>query len=281
MPVSFEELVGSPTVSVDIISGEATGTRSFKIAWANYGQFVYDLCGQWVNVGGTTTFVPASINFPGWPQLIVNTIAIKPFMSEAPTAQTFSSLTSATNSYTDAQVDVTYKPRQQYQNSGTGHHPGVPNIPNGTILEVSSKTAHEFLTVPGTSLKWDTDSKNLPADVNAGIRIATNSFSLRWSRVPAPPWSAMRTAEGCTNDSSFLGYSAGCVLFEGSDRNASFQISGSDLWTITYNFKSRSQPWEKAYRSDGFASGWIQVDNFDGDPLFLQTSFTPLFSFGS
>jgi hypothetical protein len=57
----------------------------------------------------------------------------------------------------------------------------------------------------------------------------------------------MRSIEGLINDATFLGYSASTVLFEGADRDASFQINGSDLWTIVYNFKSRSQSWNQIY----------------------------------
>ncbi len=286
MPASYQELKGSPTVTVDIISGEAQGNRSFKVAWADYGQFIYDLSGQWVTNGTTSTFVPASINFPGWPQLIVNNISVKPFMEETPASQTFTSLTSATNTYPDAQVDVTYKPRQQYNDSGAGHHPGVPNVPNGTILEVSSKLATEALTTPGFGLYAVTGGGNqlLGGDTTGYIRIACNSFSLRWSRVPQPPWTSMRAIEGLINAASFLGYSASTVLFEGADRDASFQINGSDLWTIVYNFKSRSQSWNQIYlpkSPSGSFGGWFEIVNSVGDPLFDSGSFTPLFSFGS
>jgi hypothetical protein len=287
MPSPFSELAGSPTIRSNIRTGDAEGHRSFLIAWSDYPQFFIDLCGQWQIVGNTPVFISNTNFFPGWPTLIVEEILVGPYGGEQarPDSKSIASLITDTNSYEFAKVDVTYKPLQAQDNNSGTKHPGLPKVPPGTFLELASRIGHTELTLGGATRYWKPTSgppvTPLSVTETSGQKLATNAFSLRWTRVPAPPWSAMKTAEGQANSAAFLGYDIGCVLFDGADRNASFQINGSDLWTITYQFKTRSQPWNKEYRTDGTPAWTDVVDNLGNNLLTTYTSFSSLFAFGS
>ena len=66
MPVDFEELEGSPKISLS--RKELIGVRSFKINWADWPAFVGAIWGYWLVIGDSVSYVQTS-NFYGLPGL--------------------------------------------------------------------------------------------------------------------------------------------------------------------------------------------------------------------
>ena len=76
MPASFEELTGSPDVTID--EGRFSAVRRFKVNWSDTIEFTQDLLGKW-DLIGDVLYYTAPVPFPGIPLAIcrrVNFVAL-------------------------------------------------------------------------------------------------------------------------------------------------------------------------------------------------------------
>lgn len=276
MPVSFEELAPSPVLHVTRRGQGSSGTRIFLIDWADYPEFLGDILGRQYVVGGEVVIDTAVSTFPGAPKLIADEVSIESF-DERPGSHAVS-LSGTHNSYQKAKVTVQYRPLEA---SDSTNPPDSPEVPSGTFLEFTSEGTGEFLTVPGTGWKWS-NGDPLSPEANKGIIVGSETFSFTWSRVPQPPWSTITAAKGKLNQGSFAGHAEGHVLFLGAQRRKAFDINpdAQTLWTLTYQFKARSQDWRKSYRSEPAGEvGWKFVSDANGAYPYQLTDFQSLFQF--
>src|SRR5580698_7301641 len=138
MAVDFEELEGSPKIAVS--RRDMSGVRVFKINWSDWPDFVSELWGYWVALGGQTTYMPAA-SFYGIAGMWPSDIQIDPFQPDSPLESSISLAGSQVN-YSYARVTVTYKPFPLSDQR-------MPPVPNGTFLIATGDVAAQYMVLPG------------------------------------------------------------------------------------------------------------------------------------
>ncbi|HZZ73623.1 MAG TPA: hypothetical protein VFE24_15325 [Pirellulales bacterium] len=269
MSIAFEELEQSPQIAVE--NGRLAARRLFLIAWDDWPGFVQELYGSHAIVGGTPVFTPPAA-FPDQPNLIVERVQVDPFPADRPTVATLDDLATATNRYPFARVTADYRfvPAAESR---------LPTVPDGTIVEYASDLAAEYLLRPGRTWRWRaTPDQTLPDDVAPGLLVPCEDLHLRWSRVPLPPWTAIRAARGWVNDDDFLGNATGTVLFLGAHVRRDFQVIDTGLWYLDLHFKVKEPGWNYAFKAD---AGWQIIEDQSSQTPYQEADFTALFAFGS
>lgn len=272
MAVAFEE-IEPPTFSVNE-RGEFHGRRVFLIDFLNTAQFFLELYGGW-NITGGSAFLYPPQHFPQIVGAVCIGFEATGWPEDAPQATTLTTLSSPVTNYPKAKVVATYGPAPDLSASGGGVN--SPSVPAGTFLRISGQTSAEFVTVPGGKLRWVSDDVALGEDADVGTWLGSTEQTYHWMRVPLPPWGAMKTLAGAVNNSTFLGFGAGHVLYTGSGFEREFTVNAQTVWSLYHNFKIRSQPWNYAYRS---GSGWVEYERDDNSPQYAKVDLSPLFSFG-
>lgn len=277
MPVSFEELTGSPTVRIS--SGSFAGTRKFKIAWGDSVDFAVELLGGYRNIGGSFVTTGPAI-FPGFNQAICRDAQFDPFPDDAISTPSSALLSVSTNQPPYAIVTATYA--IEANNNGKQKRPDQPSVPNGTFLTYNGNFGAEYLTIPGRTFVWYIDGEPVAPDVNPGILIPTEDFTLTWERVPyqLAPWAAIEAARGRINSSTFMNKAVGTVLFLGCQTSYEHQFGSDVLVRLVYSFKVKTNGWNYFYRET--ASGgnhWLEICDEDLNRPYLSSAFTGLFAF--
>jgi hypothetical protein len=131
----------------------------------------------------------------------------------------------------------------------------------------------EVITVPNKGLRFATSLRRLDQDF--GFRIALVDMKITLHRVPYLPGAAIIAKAGAINDATYLGVSAGQLLFNGASN--SLQLGADGTWTqdITYSFTARQYPWDYSY--DGVAKAWRKVVQTDGSNFITRQSLVGLF----
>lgn len=284
--VEFEELEDSPRIKIG--QQGMTAERRFRLpTYLDWKRFVKELIGEY-RATGIVPIYTAPIAFPGWPNLLVNDVAVDPFNRSAE-GLTPVDLGSVTQNYTGGAL-ITANYRTAFDADGAAT-PDTPGIPPGTTLTYQGNDSIEIVSTPGRVWKWGTVGGNPKVDPDTfpGLVVPAGDFTLTWGRVPLPPWSAIRSLRGRLNESAFMGEAAGTVLFMGCRSRKMFQLLEDDgFWEFDYLFNVSSRK-----RSDGTivgpnyfyreqASGgehWHSIQNESGDPPYLSGDFAALFQF--
>ena len=264
MPTAFEELDNSP--HLEIVEGKLTARRVFLVSWQDWPTFVGELYGAYVFSGGEWNYTPPA-TFPGDDSLVARRISVEPFPADRPLVAALAALETATNQYPFAKVTVGYEriPASDARR---------PHVRNGTYLEILSDLAAEYVTVPGRNWRWrDAPAERLPDDVAPGLLIPCEDLHLRWTRVPLPPWDAIRSLRGKINDDVFLGNPAGTVLFLGAKSRHDFQLIDTGLWRVDLHFKVKEPGWNFAFKQD---AGWQVVEDSGGQTPYQEADLTEL-----
>lgn len=290
MPAQFEELAGSPTLSMQ--NGMFEGQRVFKVRWADTIEFAVDLLGGYRVVNGNYNYNGPAI-FPGVPQALCRSIEMVPFHDKiiTPASRT---INLSTNQHEHALVTAGYSIDEAGGGGSGKTPPSVPAAPAGTTITHHESAGAEWITIPGEALKWYLDGEEVGDSALPGVLVPTGEASITWARVPYSlvPWSAIDKARGMLNNATFLGHAAGTVLFMGITFDYEHQISGPVLVNVVYSFKIRtitgtgaSQPicgWNHYYRKEAIdGEHWLEVVADDGKKPYQLTAFGPLFAFGS
>jgi hypothetical protein len=268
MPTSFEELENSPLIAVE--EGRLSARRMFLIAWDDWPTFIGELYGAHLFSGGAWHYTPPA-TFPNDTTLVARRIHVEPFPADRPSVQTIASLTSATNRFPFAKVTVGYERLPASDVRG-------PSVPNGTYLEILSDLAAEYVTVPGRNWRWrNAPQQKLADDVAPGLLVPCEDLHLRWTRVPLPPWSAIRSLRGKINSDDFLGNARGTVLFLGAKVRHDFQVIDTGLWQVDLHFKIKEPGWNYAFKQD---AGWQVIEDGGGQTPYVEAGLGGLLSLG-
>ncbi|MCE9555204.1 MAG: hypothetical protein K8T91_17785 [Planctomycetes bacterium] len=286
MSVPFEELEGSPTVS---IGPEGTvARRIFRVAWTDWLPLARQLIGSYRRVGEQFHFVPP-LEFPDLPGVVVTALDVAPMDPENPDGAEVHSLHSGTNRYpaAGARITATYATLPDPTEPPRGD---LPAVPHGTYLTFRADLGSDFITTPNRGWHWEaTDDPPLPPDVHPGVVIPTGVFRLIWHRVAVPNWTAMRQLRGKVNAATFVGGPPGTVLFLGARVVREFEFGrGFGFWRVEYLFSERAidQPdsvagWNHMYKEQPVeGQHWVRVLNVAGQFQYTEADLTPLFAFG-
>lgn len=256
MPVTFNELVGSP--KLNFRTDGASATRIGKIAWGDVPAFINELMPPTVFFGASTSPV-LSIGFPEMEYLRVSAIRVEPFLA-TPIDNDAEDLTyTSVAEYQDAKVTIDYDTMSAEQDEGDDLDP-VP------LLTHRWQAGGEFLTLPNSNLRWVTEQKCAPGittvtsafhlthdftddtkpvtgDAQAGLLIPTIEHQITWPRVINPPFTAIRNLTGKVNN-VLLRFATGKIppetlLFLGAELKRDIMSNGKRAWELTYHFSER------------------------------------------
>lgn len=274
MAVPFEE-IRPPRLTFSRTAQQ--GVRTFMIDTANLSAFIVELLGTYRVVGTGSFIINPAIFSPDFPFMVADSIDTDAFDPESPQPTTLTSLSSGLTLYTKTVVTVTYRSVMNDDDLSASNAPGIPD---GTFLTLEGQVGGEILSLPSGSLQWDAGSVDLPDDAQPGLMIAHQQFSFVWTRVPRPPWSAMRTliAANAVNNATFFGYPTGHVLYVNSTFHISFSVNERTLWTLRHNFDARAYPWNHSYRPS--TSQFELFEKQNGSKMYTESDLTTLFAFG-
>src|SRR5437870_5426429 len=106
--ISFEELEGSPVISVN--NQGVSAARTFKVALDDYIAFCQEIIGVYQKIGSSVRSLP-TIGVPGLPAtLLADDIRVEPFDPSKPDGSAITTIGNATNRYDNgAKITVVYK----------------------------------------------------------------------------------------------------------------------------------------------------------------------------
>jgi len=287
MTVAFEELEGSPRIRVN--EQGTTAIRAFRVAWNDWQEFTRALIGEFRAFGLATQFLPP-IDFPGLPNLIVNDLQVEPFDPGNPSGGAGVTLGAQTNAYPDGGAKVTATYRTMFHEFNRSRR-DLPNVPSGTFLTYSADLGSERIAVPGRAWRWaDQPAVRVPDDVNPGVLVPSGVFTLRWQRVPLPPWSQIRQLRGKLNADTFVSGTPGTVMFLGARVSRRFQfVADGGYWNLEYTFAENTKTladgaskvgWNHYFKESAVGGEhWLAIEDQDGAAPYASGDFTQLFQF--
>jgi len=287
MSIAFEELAGSPRLTIS--QQTTTATRTFRVAWDDWQDFAAQLVGRYTTVGCSFDFVPP-LEFPDMPNLVVSELDVEPFDPENPDGGEVSTLTTGANSYPDAGAKITARYETLFD-ANNQPRPDLPGVPSGTFLTYVADMGAEYQTIPGRVWRWNDTPDDPPVspDINPGVLIPTGTYRLIWHRVALPPWSAIRQLRGKVNDGSFGGAPAGTVLMMGARITREFQFQRDDgFWRVEYRFAEKTVElsdgtkvgWNYFYKEKAVdGEHWVDIKDDDDQAPYKDGDFSGLFQF--
>jgi hypothetical protein len=271
MPVIFEELAGSPTLSFTRKSAKAK--QVLRCAWGDWPALVREVFPS-PYVRGNRIIIPPARSYIGSRWIIANNVDIEPFDPESPRG-----LYEFPNVYPGgAKVTVSFETPEYDQSEPTNDGPAG----NETMTFVSYKVSvgAEFLTYPNFCLRWDQPSDsslddspgaplsprhtNVSDDTQASVIIPLIEHTLTWPHVAFPPWNAIRACVGKVNAFRFAGAPAETLLFLGAECSREITSEGIRAWSVEYKFSEKNQNpfvptdpqgWNHFLRPDGPSAG--------------------------
>ena len=295
MSVSYEELEGSPKITMDRKGGSAT--RIFKIAWVDIDAFFAEVFPNPFNGYPVVSWVP------GHSWLLADSAEAEPFDPTKPGGVNVGSdLT-----YSDtAKVTVKYAPPQQDQQQqatsagdqtgggGDGTGPGGKQGATGgekgkasqpvTLVTHDIHVGAEFLTISNLILKWQNGDPVGP-QARAGRIIPTIEHQSTWHNIVQPPWTTIRMIAGGVNNGVFLGAKTECLLFLGAEGNRDITNQGEKTWTLKYKYSEKDlkpntgKGWNHFYRAEkGKPLTIDKLQTTDGSPIYQPVNFAGLYN---
>lgn len=275
MAVIYEELEGSPTVTMDWRGGSAQ--RVVLIDWNDIAAFFLELFPNPYNGWGSAAF-------PGYPWLVVDKAAVAPFDPSAPSGHG-----EDPNVFPGgARVTVDYLPYKQVLQNADKSGPGGDKGSSGGLNSADQafvthkvSVGGEFITWPAHNLQWQdaaltgvSDDYKPPkefavsGDVTASVVMPLIEHTISWAQVAWPPWTAIRQCLGKVNAYEFAGAPPGTLLFMGAEASRELTPTGIKAWHLdyklsekNYNVMNPAQPmgWNYFLRPDGQNAGTFQL----------------------
>ncbi len=261
MPVAYDELGGSPTLTMDRKGG--TGKRVFKINWGDIKAAITEVFPStrfgWLN----------SAAMPGYPWLRAQSLDIEPWDAENPAGTN-----DIINRYLGgAKMTVNYAPNtfEEPEDSTDGEKPGAEEI---VFLDNEISVSGEYLTWPNQGVRWERNasaageidragcvaegaavlasgtpiarSNQVSEEIKVGIIIPLLEHSLTWNQVPRVPWAAIRSTMGRVNKLTWAGSPPGTLLFAGATASRQTTQFGAKAWKLTYKISEKNLPKPKS-----------------------------------
>lgn len=306
MTIAFKELSGSPTERYG-----ANGIRAHRkvlCAWNDRQNLVIELLGDGYEFGGVLR-----AEYPDNSGLVAMDVSIEPFHPKPDEQGEFTAIDQEINAYTAtgqfAQVDIDYELLVDNLYGGGLQRPDMPTPQENTFLTYDMNLSTDIMDISNATMYWEAEGGGLGdavterPDVLPGLRIPVSEHRLTWHRVIYPPWTAISEIRGCVNATTFCGYPAETVLFEGSTHRMTFTTfngAGQTLWAheMTYLFREKTHVnyrpirdpltdeskqimgWNHAFRTKPVVnSGWLRLLNYRQRPTYRLADFAALFQY--
>jgi hypothetical protein len=291
---AFTEHEDSPQESGNR-SGEFSFVRIFLTDWATRWDFIAE------HYKSGPFGLPASYS-TYWPGVLADHFTIDKLTPKPIQATIDDPNTQQLSHDTLAKITITYTPLQNDQQQQQDPNDPTP-LPAGTWCTYSQNSNIEFRSIPGRSVKWNSDSVILPADVSTIIPEPVTSHEATWHQVQVVPWVTLGDMKGCVNDLAFRlpgspqVFQPETLLFEGLHDEVTLSTDGQ--WStrkITLRFTEKAQKGFTSGARTGAAPsgstiyGWnhqwrddnadydrpVSVD--DGSPMFKRYDFNTLWT---
>ena len=286
--IPFDELEGSPDVEFN--DRGITATRRFVVAWDQAYDFVQELSGARVDVGGQIVF-SGFVPFPGgrWPTLVCEGARVQPFDPTKPDGSQVATLTNATNRYDNGAL-VTAIYRTLKFDAGS-RPPNPPSVPGETFLTYDVSFGTQFMATPSQVWVWES-GEPIDSDMRIAVLQPSITHHLTWHRVKRVPYAKISELIGGVNQNTFLGKGAETLLFSGARVRSEFRVSEeSALARIEYNFQERNNGtavtpygWNYFYRDRAvIGTHWQKVKAAQSpqeNPYAKKVDFSQLFQYG-
>lgn len=210
-----------------------TATVAFETDWSNLAAFVGVVGGLKTSIpigGGNSITRLVPLQHPMYSGLWANAVACEAFGTPSAT------LTDLAHLYNHVKVVVTFV--------------SVPYGISGSqaYMQVRMKGSGVYTTIQGRKLVFP-GGEVLGQD--AGEFVGQQTYSITMYQCPQLNDSILNPLVNNVNSTTFLGYSAGYVLFNSWDGDFSIGIGGLQNYTITCNVTWQSHPWNQFYQSNG------------------------------
>lgn len=272
---TYTEQDGSGDIASD--RGKLSGTRIFRLLnYRDAGNFIIDLTGGFLYVGGTAVYSAPERFFPGSSLWCVSASAKG---IGVPTGDSGGPNYAGGAIVTAQFATVDYDPEDESD----------PNNPAVAVyLSESRSTSGQVVTLAkkdadgAAAWKWSSDDVELGDDAPEIVKVVPEGdYTLVRHFVPVLPASTIDGMIGKINNGTFPtsssagGFAAGTLLFMGDDSQRQHTSEGTKAWEITLKFAYNPNGWNKIYRSG--TGAYEEVEEIaGGEKMYLTGNFMTL-----
>ncbi len=270
--VLCQEAVNNNGEQFDVLQGPSA-TKVYECAWNSRWLVITGLLGlnSSATIGGAIT-LQLPMRYPDFQQTAVSLYAANLSVEGvgSPYQNTFSV------GYTIARITVNFRSfpwsfqglsQNDFNNQIDPAHPYI-------YAEQNLSFTAEAITVAGSQVKFQSSGIKLGSDNPWGFQSPIVNMAISIKYVPYIPAAAIIAATAAPiNSTTYLGVSAGKLLFRGADTHQARMSDGSLTQSIDYTFSYRPlAPWD--YTFDGKNSIWDKVVALDGSDVLHRSDLT-------
>ena len=246
-------------------TGNSTAVRTMLCAWEDRVTIINQIRGGGEEVGGYYFYTP-SVVYPDATFLPFDSVHVEGLPGENGLSVGPNGLVA----YKYARLRITYKSLDYFD-----------GVTNGTMsLDFATQTIGLPRSVPTYQFP---DGTPLAPQDSPSIRVGIVTIVQTRKNLAALPTSLVQSLAGCVNSISFLGGSAGTVLFDGAHADRRLTTLGAENWDMTYKFLYLSTGWNNLLQPSSKVSGSSAVGTFQqvtrisgGQTMYTTADLSPL-----
>jgi hypothetical protein len=246
-------------------TGNSTAIRTMLCAWEDRIAIINQIRGGGTQVGSVYYYIPAQV-YPDAPFLPFDSIHVEGLPGE-------NGLNVGPNGlvgYKYARLRITYKSLDYFDGVTTG--------------TMSLDFATQVVGLPRSSPTYQfPDGTPLAPQDSPPIRVGIVTIVQTRKNLAELPTSLVQGLAGSVNSSTFLGGSAGTVLFDGAHADRRLTTTGAENWDMTYKFLYLPTGWNNILQPSSKNSSSTAVGTFqqvtrisDGSTLYALADLSPL-----
>jgi hypothetical protein len=246
-------------------TGNSSAVRTMLCAWEDRVTIINQIRGGGEEVGGYYFYTP-SVVYPDATFLPFDSVHVEGLPGENGLSVGPNGLVA----YKYARLRITYKSLDYFD-----------GVTNGTMsLDFATQTIGLPRSVPTYQFP---DGTPLAPQDSPPIRVGIVTIVQTRKNLAALPTSLVQSLAGCVNSISFLGGSAGTVLFDGAHADRRLTTLGAENWDMTYKFLYLASGWNNLLQPSSKVSGSSAVGTFQqvarisgGQTMYQTADLSPL-----